>query len=130
MKYRCYDSNSNRHQSHGGRGVIVCDRWVRSFSAFLEDMGERPEGKSIERIDNDGPYCKENCKWATDKEQARNRRSSLIVTYRDKTCTLAELAEDLGIRYKRLWKHFRQYKKTLEQAIADASRYDVRAMPV
>lgn len=126
MKDRCLDERNNRYHSHGGRGISVCDRWKNSFLAFLADMGERPDGMSIERKDNNGPYCKDNCIWATDKQQARNRRNNLLVTRNGETKTLAELAEELGIKYKRLWKHFRYYGKPLEQAIADASRPDVR----
>lgn len=74
MKQRCYDPKRSNYAYYGGRGIKVCDQWINSFDQFLADMGERPEGKTLDRIDVNGNYEPSNCRWVTAKEQTSNRR--------------------------------------------------------
>jgi hypothetical protein len=105
MKHRCYCEEGVSYKNYGGRGIKVCDRWLgpRGLENFIADMGERPEGAQIDRIDNDGDYCPENCRWATITENARHKRNTNYVTYNGETKNLLEWAEITGIPYKTLW---------------------------
>lgn len=83
MKRRCYDKNCKDYKRYGGRGIKVCKRWKSSFENFFEDMGKHPSSQhSIDRVDNDGPYCNWNCRGSTRKQQANNRRDNV-----QKTCS-------------------------------------------
>lgn len=73
MWQRCTNPNNAAWKYYGGRGIAVCERW-RDFENFLEDMGEKPPGLSLDRVDVNGNYCKENCRWATRAQQSQNRR--------------------------------------------------------
>lgn len=98
IKYRCHHENCPDYPKYGGRGIRMCQRWRDSFEAFLQAMGPRPgPGYSVDRMDNDGDYCPENCRWATAKEQASNRRSSRLLTCGGVTKTLKQWAADLGV---------------------------------
>lgn len=97
MRQRCYDENCDAYPRYGGRGIKICDSWA-SFSNFLEDMGEAPEGLTIDRIDNDGDYTPSNCRWADRKEQNSNTCRNVYVNVGDKQVTVAEAARLKGIK--------------------------------
>ena len=80
MKTRCMNPNYTDYKNYGGRGITVCDRWRESFENFFEDMGERPCGKTLDRIDNDSNYSKKNCRWATYKIQRHNQSYFHVLT--------------------------------------------------
>lgn len=98
MKQRCFNPNSKDYANYGGRGVSVCAEWVHDFPKFLSDMGERPEGSSLDRIDSDGNYEPSNCRWADPKTQQRNTRVSKHLTVNGVTKPLVDWASDIGMR--------------------------------
>jgi hypothetical protein len=120
MNRRCSNKNCNVYKHYGGRGVKVCDRWKNSFENFLEDMGEKPsENHSIDRFpDKNGDYEPGNCRWATRREQATNRRNNHIIEYEGKSLTLTEWAELYGIYPKSLRARLR-YGWDFQKAISE-----------
>src|SRR5215217_5661984 len=92
---RCTNPKYPGYVKYGARGITVCERW-RSFENFLADVGERPPGTTLDRIDNDGPYAPENCRWASLREQSLNKRSNRRVTLEGVTLTVLEWCERLG----------------------------------
>lgn len=97
MKMRCYWTEHPEYQRYGGRGIKVCDEWRNSFETFVNDMGERPPRHSIDRINVNGDYTKGNCRWATPKEQAANRRNTRFVTIEGVPYNLPELSTKYDI---------------------------------
>jgi hypothetical protein len=79
MVARCTNEKNRRYGDYGGRGIGVCDRWLNSVENFYTDMGDKPTGMSLDRIDNNGDYTPDNCRWATTKEQNRNKRNNRLI---------------------------------------------------
>lgn len=99
MRGRCLNARIAAYPDYGGRGIKICRAWLESFQNFLNDMGRCPPGHTLERIANDGDYEPSNCRWATRKEQARNRRSSHILTVDGVSLPLVAWAERLGLHH-------------------------------
>lgn len=98
MRERCRNPHNESFPDYGGRGIYVCDRWQK-FEAFLEDMGSTwKRGLKIERTDNNGPYCKENCYWATDLEQANNKRNNRYLSFAGERLTVAQWSRRTGLK--------------------------------
>jgi hypothetical protein len=97
MKLRCENKNDASYPWYGAKGVTVCPEWSTSFEKFYEDMGEAPSGCSLDRIDVAGPYSKENCRWATNAEQARNARSNRRISINGETKVMADWCRENNI---------------------------------
>lgn len=118
MLARCRNSNLDTFSRYGGRGIAVCDQWVNSFENFLRDMGERPPGMSLDRINNQGRYEKANCRWALPTQQNRNKRSNRFVLFNGQSVLLKELAEMTGVDYRRLYKRIVERGWSAEDAVS------------
>lgn len=102
MHDRCYNHNSPKYHRYGGRGISVCDEWLNNIEAFYDwamENGYRDD-LTIDRIDNDGNYCPENCRWATNEEQCNNRGHNIIAEVDGEIKTLAQLSKESGIKYR------------------------------
>lgn len=97
MRSRCYSQGDASYANYGGRGITVCERWRDDFGAFQSDMGPRPPGTSLDRIDVNGNYEPGNCRWATAREQAANRRDSVIVVVQGKRMCLTDACRAKGV---------------------------------
>ena len=122
MMMRCLDKTSTSFKNYGARGISVCDRWMDPW-AFLADMGERPEHFSLGRLDNDGPYCAENCEWQTAMQQGANTRRTVLIGGKHQSAVARELnLSDAAISRRRTSgraiedvKYFKRNKLTRDQ---------------
>jgi hypothetical protein len=103
IKTRCYNEKSSSYNDYGGRGIVMSDDWAGDFSKFYADMGDRPsKSHSIDRIDVNGIYCKENCRWATAKEQANNKRNTIMLKLGAERRTLSDISKEYAVLPKTL----------------------------
>lgn len=124
MLSRCLNPKHVSYKNYGGRGITVCDRWL-DVENFIEDMGERPPGLSLERVNVNKGYSKENCIWADRKTQARNKRSNRLETFNGKTASLAEHCEDVGLNYLTVCSRLNSSGWSLEKALTTPARVPV-----
>jgi len=117
MHRRCFNRNCAAFPNYGGRGITICDRW-REFPAFLADMGPCPSGLSIERIDVNGNYEPQNCRWASRHTQARNTRRTVLVEYRGERMALIDACSLAGLPYATVRDRIRLLKWPVEQALS------------
>ena len=113
---RCNNPYCNIYKKYGGRGIKVCETW-QNFEGFLRDMGERPSNMSIDRIDNNGNYCKENCRWATHATQRRNREDVKWITINNKTQCLKDWCKQYELNYNTVYGRIYYYGWTPEEAL-------------
>jgi hypothetical protein len=119
MRERCADENNAGYEDYGGRGIAVCPRWLDSFENFLEDMGERPDGKTLDRYpDVNGNYDPKNCRWATAEEQANNRNSTRWLSFNGETLSLTQWARRAGLTATALCLRLNRYQWTVERALS------------
>jgi hypothetical protein len=124
---RCNNPNNTRYNQYGGRGITVCERWIK-FENFLEDMGEKPDNMSIDRINNDDGYYKENCRWATTKEQSINKTNSVYVDYKGEHVLLFELTSRLGLDHITVRSRIRKYGWSVEDALTIPKKENVKKL--
>ena len=111
LKQRCYNKKEPQYKNYGARGIRVCDRWLNSFENFYADIGKAPAGYSIDRIDVNGNYCPENCRWADTETQQYNRRDTVKITFDGITETLLYWSKKTGLPTKILYSRIRCNKK-------------------
>lgn len=116
MKDRCTNKRSKEYKRYGGRGIELCKRWM-SFENFYKDMGDRPDGLSLDRIDNNKGYSPSNCRWATASQQSRNTSRNINLTHMGKTMCLSDWSKYVGITKASLRKRLLS-GKTVEVALS------------
>jgi len=122
MNNRCTNISDAHYPLWGGRGIKVCDRW-KDFKNFYADMGDRPEGLTLNRINNDGDYEPSNCHWATQKEQQRNRRDNVWLTFNGETLNLTDWADRIGISKVTLCARLTRYGWSIERALTTPAQF-------
>jgi hypothetical protein len=122
MKRRCSDPDNKSYPDYGGRGIGYDPRW-EIFENFYFDMGECPKGFTIDRVDNNGGYCKENCRWASRKDQNRNSRKNTLFTYLGKTQCASAWAEEFGINYDVLRQRLMKLRWPMKRAVTEPVQY-------
>lgn len=110
MKRRCYSEHRKEYPNYGGRGIFVCPRWLASFQNFLDDMGAKPDGYTLDRTDNDGPYSPGNCRWVPRHLQELNKRSNRQITAFGDTLPVSATARRHGILPAKLFNHLRKHR--------------------
>lgn len=118
MKARCYNKNDEKYPRYGARGIIVCDEWRNDFQTFYDwamSHGYRND-LQIDRIDNNGNYCPENCRWVNRITQANNKSNNQFITYKGETKTIAEWSRERGIKYETLRQRLNRYNWSVEKA--------------
>lgn len=125
-KRRTTNKNNSDWKYYGGRGISMCKRWRESFQVFFEDMGECPSGMTLERIDNNGHYEPENCRWATRKEQANNARNNIIIKYKNRKFTMAQYCRLFDLNYTFFRKRYRYRNLSVAMATAEAISYKIQ----
>lgn len=126
IKNRCYCKNNNRFSDYGGRGIKMCDEWKNNSSSFVDWSYSHgyADNLTIDRIDNNGDYCPENCRWITGKEQANNKRSSINFTFFGVTKNLKEWCSCMGENYKKMYgRYHRGYETFREEDIEKIKKY-------
>lgn len=118
IKARCTNPNNTSYKNYGGRGITIIDTWLNSFENFYNDMGDCPDGFSIERVENNKGYNKDNCIWASSKTQSMNRRSNFIVSYKGEEKPLKQWCDDLKLDYKKVFARIRQLNWSIEKALS------------
>lgn len=122
MKSRCYYEDNIGYKNYGGRGIKVCDSWLNSFENFIKDMGDKPSLEySLDRINVNGDYSKENCRWATKLEQSNNKRNNHNVVYKSKKISLSELSRQCNINKSSIRHRIVSQKLTIEEAVNKVS---------
>lgn len=114
MKQRCKYEAGGQYWRYGGQGVTVCERWDASFDSFLEDMGRRPPGTTLDRIDGARGYEPGNCRWASNAEQSRNRSSTILVTIDGQTRCVLDWCTELGLKADTVYKRIQRGASPLE----------------
>jgi hypothetical protein len=123
IKTRCLNTADPAYPRYGGRGIVICDTWRDNFETFLADMGRRPSpDHSIDRIDNDGPYSPDNCRWATRMEQGRNQRTNRLITFNGETKCMREWADVTGLTEGALYRRL-QHGWSVERALTESPRH-------
>lgn len=117
MRSRCYRKKDKCFHLYGGRGIKVCDRWINNYDNFFEDMGERPENMCLDRINPNGNYEKDNCRWVTMKAQQINRRNNFIVEFNNQKLTLSQWALKSGINAGTLWNRLIRWGWSIEKSL-------------